>query len=91
MRPQSLKVSVDRKGSLSVQAVASQGTPDTPFSPVATAAESDKLKLDIAAELQAAFEANDFLKPGAKSPEKAMQLGSYVYGEVGSEFWDRKD
>ncbi len=92
MQPQTINVSVNRSGAVVVAAVPAVGTPDTPYSPVATAADSEKLlKLDLAAELKAAFEANDFTKPDAKSPEKSLGNANYVWGEVGNEHWDRKD
>lgn len=92
MQPQTIRVSVKRDASTVLSAVAVPGTPDTPYSPVATAADAEKLlKLDLLAELKTAFEENDFMKPGAASPEKNMTQPGYAWNEVGSEHWDRKD
>ena len=88
--PQQLVVHVKSNGELTVEAVEREGSVDAPFMPLAAAGESEvALKMDVLAELQATWEENNWLKPEVALPE--LGNPNYVFEEVGSSEWDRKD
>ena len=81
---------LNSKGEATVEVVKTVGTQDVQFSPVTTAADSEKmLKVDVFEEVKKALEDRWWLKSDAPTPRLGEK--QYQWTEVDSSEWDRKD
>jgi hypothetical protein len=81
---------VDKLGHTSVSAVEREGSPDSLFAPPSDAAESNEvLQMNVIEDVQQAWAENDWIKEGVAIPELGTR--NYVWDEVDSSEWNRKD